>query len=89
MRILGLILAGALALTASMGRSSLLLLLACGDSQVHRLRRSALQIATNQRSDQVQERLMLGMSAASAQEGADVEIGHMAARWDVRLVSDK
>ena len=79
MRILGLILAGALALTASMGRSSLLLLLACGDSQVHRLRRSTVGIATNQRSNQVQERLVLGMSAATAQEGAYVEIGHMAA----------
>ena len=61
------------------GRSSLLLLLACGDSQVHPLRRSTVGIATNQRSNQVQERLVLGMSAATAQEGADVEIGHMAA----------
>ena len=48
------------------GRSSLLLLLACGDSQVHRLRSSTVGIATNQRSNQVQERLVFGMSAATA-----------------------
>ena len=41
--------------------------------------RNSLGIAFNQRSDQVQERLMLGMSAASTQKRADIDIGHLSA----------
>ncbi|HKM69796.1 MAG TPA: hypothetical protein VJX94_06955 [Stellaceae bacterium] len=39
--------------------------------------RNSLGVAFNERSDQVQERLMLGMSAASTQKRADVDIGHL------------
>ena len=51
--------------------------------------RNSPGIAFNQRSDQVQERLMLGMSAASTQKRADVDIGHLSARWEVRSVPDE
>jgi hypothetical protein len=32
---------------------------------------------------------MLGMSAASTQKRADVDIGHLSARWEVRSVPDE
>jgi len=48
-----------------------------------------LGIALDQRSDQVQKRLMLGISLPAAQKRGDVHFRHVTARWNIRFVPDK
>jgi len=45
-------------------------------------------VAFNQQSNQAQQRLMLGISP-SAQKCADLDIGHVTSRWNIRLVPDE